>query len=297
LKKAVEKKSKEEIIAEKKLQHIEREKMNLLGYDPLKKIYSKELTFPLKDSSIAILRISDFTKGSYKKFYKKVFQQLDSLQTKSIILDLRDNGGGRISEINTLYSYLSDSSFRLIDKSEVTSKTSLCHFGYYHDRPLWSIPILSVFLPIVGVIDTYFYLKTTKDSDHKYYYKLPSANLTHPSINRFKGRVYVLINGGSFSASCLLSANLKGSKRATFVGRETGGSFNGCVAGIMPEQTLPTSKVTVRFGLLEIKTHFMSEKDGRGILPDVEITPTLKDRINGIDTEIQWVLNDFNGLN
>jgi C-terminal processing protease CtpA/Prc len=51
--------------------------------------------------------------------------------------------------------------------------------------------------------------------------------------NAFKGKVYVMINRGSFSASSVISSNLKGSKRATFVGEETGGAYNGTVAGIM----------------------------------------------------------------
>jgi len=80
------------------------------------------------------------------------------------------------------------------------------------------------------------------------------------------------------------------------VGHETGGSFNGCVAGILPEHTLPNTKVTVRFGLLVCKTLYSAEKDGRGVFPDTEITPTLRDRITGNDPEIQWVLNDMKGL-
>lgn len=30
--------------------------------------------------------------------------------------------------------------------------------------------------------------------------------------------------------------------------------------------------------------------------PDVEITPSLKDRIKGTDSELEWVLNDAKGL-
>ena len=217
LKKIVVIKTIKEFLEIKRLQHIESAKRKLFGYDPIKESYSKQLIFPVKDSSIALLKISDFVKGSYKKFYKETFQQLNLARTKAIILDLRDNGGGRIAEINTLYSYLADSSFHLFDKSEVTSKTSLWHFGYYHNKPLWVQPIITVFLPIVALIDAYNFLKTTKDSD-KYYYKLGFTKLKLPNTQRFKGKVYVLINGGCFSASCLLSANLKGSKRATFVG-------------------------------------------------------------------------------
>jgi C-terminal processing protease CtpA/Prc len=43
-----------------------------------------------------------------------------------------------------------------------------------------------------------------------------------------KEKIYVMINGGSFSASSLISSNLK-TPKVTFVGEETGGAFNGTV--------------------------------------------------------------------
>jgi C-terminal processing protease CtpA/Prc len=295
-KKTALKKTKDEIVKDKKEQVAESRKRKLLGYDPLRRIYSKMLTFPVKDSSVAVMKISDFMKGNYKKFYKQSFRLMDSLHTKTLILDVRDNGGGLVHDINNLYSYLADSSFHLVEKSEVTSRTSLWHFGYYHNMPCWVQAVQTIFLPIVAGIDAFTFLKVRKGTDHKYYYAFRDSKLTKPQPNRFKGKVYVLINGGCFSATCLLSSNLKGSKRETFVGEETGGSYNGCVAGILPVSTLPASKLGVRYGLMSIKTPYTSELDGRGIFPDVEIEPTIEDRMEGNDLELQWILNDIKGL-
>ena len=286
-------KSKEETETDRILQKMESKKRRLQGYDPLKKVYSKMLTFPLQDSSVAVMKINDFMKGNFRKFYKQSFQLMDTLHTKTLILDLRDNGGGLIRDINTLYSYLADSSFHLIEKPGVTSKTSLWHFGYYSNHPFWLQAIQTLFLPVVVEINIITFLKTRKGPDNKYHFAIRESRITHPSAHRFKGEVYVLINGGSYSASCLLSSNLKGSKRATFVGQETGGADNGCVAGIMPVRSLPASKVQVRIGLLECKTPYPSMRDGRGIFPDVEIIPTLNDRLNENDPELQWILKDI----
>ena len=287
------KKTKAEVKTERQLQQTERRKRQLQGYDPIKKMYSKLLTFPVKDSTVAILKIADFMKGNYSRFYKNSFNLLDSLHTKTLILDVRDNGGGHVREINTLYSYLADSSFRLVNKSEVTSRTSLWHFGYYHDNPLWMQAIQTVFLPFVAGIDLYTLLKTGKEHDQKIYYPLKESKVTNIRKTRFKGSVYVLINGGCFSATCLLSSNLKGSKRATFVGEETGGSYNGCVAGILPVSRLPTSKLGLRYGLMSIQAPYTSGSDGRGIFPDVEIRPILEDRIEGRDPELEFVLTQI----
>ena len=293
---AVIKKTKDQLEKERILQRNEKKKRKLLGYDPLKRIYSKLMIFPVKDSSVAVMKISDFMKGNYRKFYKNSFQLLDSLHTKTLILDLRDNGGGLVHDINDLYSYLADSSFHLINKPLVTSKTSLWHIGYYNNNSFWVQAIQTLFLPVLAGIDVFTYLKIKKNTDHTYTYAIRDSRVTHLKPHRFKGKVYVLINGGCFSATCLLSSNLKGSKRAVFVGEETGGAFNGCVAGIMPVRTLPNSQIKVRFGLLEFQTPYNSAMDGRGIFPDKEIIPTLQDRISGNDPELQWVLTDLKGI-
>lgn len=264
------------------------------GYNNLKHTYSKQLIFPVKDSSVAILKISDFMNGDYKKFYKKSFSLLNSSHTKTLIIDLRDNFGGRLLDVNTLYSYLSDSSFQFIRRSETVSKTSLWHTNFLKDKPLMTRMFTPLLLPSIGMVNIYMYLMTTKDKNNKYHFGLSESFKMQPQSNRFKGKVYVLINGGSFSASCLLASNLQGSNRATFVGQETGGANNGCVAGYMTHLKLPNSKLKIKFGLLVCQSPYESEIDGHGIYPDIEVYPTLLDRINGVDPELKYVFNDIN---
>ncbi len=104
--------------------------------------------------------------------------------------------------------------------------------------------------------------------------------------------MYVLINGGSFFASSLISSNLKGSERAIFVGEETGGAYNGKVAGMLPMLKLPKSKLNFRLGLARLAPYYKTANDGKGVFPDLEIKPTLEDRINGNDPELYRVLNE-----
>lgn len=136
-------------------------------------------------------------------------------------------------------------------------------------------------------------MKSKKYADGKYYY---SSNTKPKKIdeNAFKGKIYVLINGGSFSASSIISSNLKGSKRATFVGEETGGAYNGTVAGRMPLIKMPYSKLKIRVGLMACIPFYKTNVEGRGIFPDQTILTNLKDRINEIDPEMNWVLEDLN---
>ena len=264
----------------------ERKKRVLLGYNSEDKTYSKNLTFYEKDSSIAIMKLNDFTGGQYEKFYKSSFKKLDSLKVKTLIIDLRNNPGGREAEIRNLHSYLADTSFAFLKKMEVTSPKSVLFTSYFKGVPL----VVDLFtLPFYPLYATYALTHMSKGNDGTYYLRL-GKKTNKVKEPRFRGKVYVLTNGASFSASCIISSNLKGAKRATFVGEETGGAYNGTVAGRMPLFELPNSKLNVRIGLFCMRPEYQTEQEGRGIIPDVAITPTLDDVLKGNDPELNWVI-------
>lgn len=283
--------------APSKISPLDKEKMRkeavknkYLGYDKSSKKYSKNLNFYEADSSIAVMKLNNFSKGQSKKFFHNSFNMLAKLKTKTLIIDLRDNPGGKINEISDLYSYLVDSNFVFLDKSIVVSKTSVLHVGYFSGIP-WGVKITrAAFYPLLVAIMTVPFFKIRKDKEGRYIYHNSQNKAQRPKPNNFKGNVYVLINGGSFSASCILSSNLKGAKKATFVGSETGGAYNGTVAGMIPVFTLPHSKLRLRFGLVVIQPPYKTNIEGRGIFPDVEITPTLEDRLKNVDPELEWAL-------
>ena len=235
------------------------------------------------------MKIRGFKIGDYKTFYKESFGKIAAHQSKTLILDLRNNGGGRVSEIADLYSYLADSTFVFLDKSEVVSKSSLFKGAYLNGGSFGFKTLKTIFSP---VLYTYLLLTVHKSQNGKNYY----ATQTTPhkvSKNAFKGKIYVLINGGSFSASSIISSNLKGSKRAFFVGEETGGAFNGTVAGFTPRVKLPNTGVQIRIGLMHIAPNFKTTLKGHGIFPNIEIIPTIEDRIKENDPEMNWILDDI----
>ncbi|RZN80632.1 MAG: peptidase S41 [Winogradskyella sp.] len=279
--------------AEKKAKKLKRKQKfkdyKKYGYNYSTKLYNRNLSFVGKNSTVALLKIRGFSSGKYKDFYEESFAILDSLGTKDLVIDLRNNFGGRLNEIQWLYSYLTDENFTLINKSETNSR----------------IPLLKVLMSnSTSVITKFFaglaspYLLTnnllrSSKKDGQLYFKFKAAKERAPNPLNFKGNIYVLINGNSFSASSILSTQLDGSKRATFVGEETGGAYNGTVAGYYKTYELPNTKIRARIGLMHIDSKFKTSPDGYGIKPDVEILPTYEDRLNNIDTELQWVLNDI----
>lgn len=268
-------------------------KKRINGYNKDAQNFTRNFNFAAKDSSVALMKIRGFKNKSYKTFYKESFQQLQDSKTKTLILDLRSNGGGRLAEIADLYSYLADSSFVFLDKSEVVSRGSLLRGSYFETNSLPEKMIKIIFAPLAY---TFALFEVRKEEDGKYYTQ-SFTKVKEPKATAFKGKIYVLINGGSFSASSIISSNLKGSGRATFVGQETGGDYNGTVAGFMPEIKLPNSQLIVRIGVMNVVPHYKTPVIGHGIYPDQEIVPTLQDKIEGKDPELQWIVNEINKAN
>ncbi|NHN27537.1 peptidase S41 [Flavobacterium jejuense] len=260
------------------------------GYNKATKKNNRTLTFIEKDSTTALLSIKGFTIGNFKRFYKETFELLKKAKTKNLIIDLRNNFGGRLTEIDDLYSYLTtDSTYQFVNPSQVTKRTSLLKNDYFKGSKPISYVVKGILSPIYY---SYMFFKVRKNEKGGYYVNL-NAKEKKAKENKFEGTVYVLINGGSFSASSILATKLKGTNRATFIGEETGGEYNGTVAGFMPKIELPHSKAQIRIGLLYVSALEKTTVKGHGIYPDVTIVPTIEDRINNNDPELNYVLDDI----
>jgi hypothetical protein len=97
-----------------------------------------------------------------------------------------------------------------------------------------------------------------------------------------------MINGGSFSASSLISSNLK-LQRVT-LWRRNGGAFNGTVVDLLVE--LPHSELKIRIGLMMMAPHHKTEIKGRGFFQTRKLF-LLEDRLKGNDPELSWILKDI----
>lgn len=259
------------------------------GYVKETKSFTRELKFIENDSTTAIMTIKQFNNGDSSSFYEEVFNKLSVSNAENLIIDLRNNPGGRLYEIADLYGYLVNEPYVFIDDYEVVSRTSKLRINYFKGGG----PVVK-FFKVLGAPFFYSinYFKVRKEDD-KFLFSTRFSKLKDPKPNNFKGKVYVLINGGSFSASSVLSSNLKSTKRAFFVGEETGGAYNGTVAAQMPTVQLPNSKVNLKIGVAVVSASGKTDILGRGIFPDKEIIPTIEDRKNNIDPELNWVLEDI----
>lgn len=282
-----ETKTKTEKKKEKQDQKLTQEKKTK-GYNPITKSFNRNLQFLAKDSSVAYIKIKSFSGTYSKKFYKETFATLKKAKTKYLIIDIRDNLGGSLAEINNLYTYFAKEKFKFIKDIEVSSRTSILSTDYLSNFPTLTKPLGVISYPLYMM----FSVISTKKKDGKFYIKdlFPSKK---PKTNAYKGKTYVLINGSSFSASSVISAKLKADHLATLVGEETGGANDGTVAGIYTTQKLPNSKMKLPIGLFLIQPNIEFSNTMKGVTPNVEIIPTLEEILQKKDVQLNWILNDI----
>ena len=119
----------------------------------------------------------------------------------------------------------------------------------------------------------------------------PNLKIQKPSDNNFKGNVFVLTTGMSFSTTSEFCAIAKSNNRAVFIGEETGGGYYGNNSGDFEDVVLPNTKIVVTIPtkkyIMDVKAVVLKD---RGIIPDFEIQPEIGDIINKRDKSIEFVL-------
>jgi Peptidase family S41 len=127
---------------------------------------------------------------------------------------------------------------------------------------------------------------TTKEvTDH------PNLQLQQPKENNFKGKVYFLTSGKSFSGAAEFSSIAKTNSRGLFIGEETGGGYYGNTSGNKVAIILPNTKIRVNIPLYKYVMAVKKAKyKDRGIIPDYIIVPSITDYIQHKDVQLDYAL-------
>ncbi|MCJ7932394.1 MAG: S41 family peptidase [Chryseobacterium sp.] len=251
--------------------------------------YNRTFKFLDKDSTIAYIKVKSFSRDYSDRFYKETFAKIKKAKSPYLIIDVRNNYGGSLHEINNLYSYLTDQPFTLVKPSQVTSKNTPLRTNYFRKSTPLEYAFKSIAYP------GYFFAQafSTYKKDGKVFYKMKVDKPTKPKKEAFVGKVFVLINGGSFSASSIITSKLKNDKRATLVGEETGGANDGTVAGFYSYQKLPNTRIGFPIGLLLVQPNINFRDDKKGVTPHVTISETMKDILDKKDPQLDWIKNEI----
>src|SRR5438094_2600628 len=121
--------------------------------------------------------------------------------------------------------------------------------------------------------------------------KHPNWGTQQPSKPTFSGKVYILINGNSFSTTSEFLSHAHARKRATFIGEESGGGYYGNTSGPGAVLTLPNTKLQAYVPLM---TYYMAVHDykaaSHGVVPDYPVKYTIEDLREGKDKELTLAL-------
>lgn len=231
--------------------------------------------------SMGVMTIHSFGGGTrLPHFYKQSFRKLKRQKIQNLVIDLRNNGGGKVNNYTALTRYIKDEPFKVADT--VVAKVN--HLGKYKKYVSNGLPN-SLVLRFI----------TRKQKDGRYHFNYWENHVFKPKKRlHFNGRIYLLINGPTFSASTLLAHSVKGQQNIVLVGEEAGGGWHGNNGILIPDLVLPVTKMRVRLPLFRIIQYKHVPKNGLGVLPDVYVPPTVENIRKSIDGKMKKVIEMIN---
>ncbi|HYE56354.1 MAG TPA: S41 family peptidase, partial [Chitinophagaceae bacterium] len=141
--------------------------------------------------STGFMTLNSFSRGNLlKPFFKSSFKALKQNNIQHLVIDVRGNGGGDAALSTLLTRYIIDHKFKLADSLYAVTRSS--KYGK-HIQNQWIYWTIMQFL-------------TKKRSDGLYHFGYFERHYFDPKKkDHFKGKVYILTGGNSFSATTLFA--------------------------------------------------------------------------------------------
>ncbi len=219
--------------------------------------------------------------GDYYEFIDSTILVFNNFKISNLIIDIRGNNGGDEEYVAYLLARLLDKPFRIYDR--IDAPVNKYSFLDYTNRGFF-----------FNFFNSMSYIKDKETNRYILKNKAGWHKLINPDNPHFNGKIYILIDGWTFSGASDFAAiaDYNGDEKITFIGEETGGAYYGNNSGDWLQLILPNSKIKisipVRFYLLAVSDH--QPKD-RGVIPDFQVESTINDILQEIDKPMQFTLN------
>lgn len=224
----------------------------------------------LRDDKVAVFTLRSFTKGdgfNPAKAFADVFARIRDAGVEDLILDVRSNGGGRDGYGALLFSYLAADTFTYAG-ARVLNKKRFAFIGQTDD---WMLNWMSYFISKKKTSDGRWALNRDLDRSQK------------PATNPYLGRVFLLVDGRTFSTASEFVSVARYYRRATIVGEETGTAYGGG-SGAAVSLVLRNTGLIVNVPIIAYFLPSARDPDAsRGVLPDIDVHPTITDLLAGRD--------------
>lgn len=228
-------------------------------------------------NACATMNIPSFDKPQLMKtFYRRSFKSIKSKNIQSLVIDVRNNGGGNVDNQVQLTRYLTPHPFRVTDTAAAIRR----NFNGY--RKVFSNDFGN------GLVMRFL---TSRKPDGKYHLRYWENHVFHPKKSKFfTGQIYVITGGPTFSAASLFCNTLKGQHNVALIGEETGGGQYSNNGLLIPHVTLPNSKTRIRVPLFRMVPDKNARNSGKGVMPDIPVYPTAESVRKGSDSKLEMVM-------
>jgi len=241
-------------------------------------------SFKILNEKTAYLQLGTFVTNkltiNWKKFLANAFKKMKSQNIPNLIIDIRDNEGG-------------DDEVNLVLAKYLASKP----LAFPEFKQLLTYEKVSEELrPYLKTWDKRFYDRTGKviylNNGFYTWKKKRTSKVIKSKKKAYAGNVFLLVNAANSSATFFLATGLQQNKIATIIGTETGGNRKGTNGGNLFFLRLPNSKIEIDIPL--IGYYPLIEQPDQGLTPDIVVVPTLEDKSNKKDLELEKALEIIN---
>jgi len=240
------------------------------------------------DDGTAYLRMPTWalynSKWNWKTWLNARLDEIAEKNSPALVVDLRGNEGGDDIGDDILErlvrSDIRVSAYRRLVRYRQTPAELDPYLDTWDPRfKNWGTAAAELEQPWPTAPPVQYFALTKYDDD--------GGNVVRPAGKPFRGKLYVLIDANNSSATFQFAQTVQQNKLGTLIGQPTGGNQRGINGGAFFFLRLPKTQIEMDLPL--IGSFPASPQPDAGLAPDILVTATLQDIIEGKDVEMATI--------